>query len=1161
MSTPRDLDVRSRAIRALDTSMALEAGAGSGKTSVLVERIVGLLGSGRVAPRQLAAITFTEKAAGELAERVRDALEGSLARAATTDERDRLGRVLDDFGELTLSTIHGFCRGLLLAESLEAGFAPDTEIGDDAAARAHTEAALAEWSRALKKEHPRLARLAEGLVRPSALVRAVSKLQQYRAYADVVAAEELDVARMKLELADVRAEIEEVQKICADPTSCKLIANNHALVAAVRAATWGKPAAVEEALLALVVSNLRSKAVGGTQRHWGADGKPRYLAALGRVDEWRARWRTIAHGALLRSLRAHVLPRLEMKKRDVSLATFDDLLLDAARLLREAPSARRRLSERWAVVLVDEVQDTDPVQAEVAALLTSPPVSGPWHDAVIEPGRLFAVGDPKQSIYRFRGADVDTFGRIRGAIAKSGETASLVENFRSVPGIVAWVNHVFAELPGYTPQHAHRGPAELDPVVLLEPGEGDDADEIDAVLRHLGSLFSSGARVVDRESREPRPLRPSDVMVLLPAWRRADETADRFRAAGLECVVEGGDTFFQRDEVRLSVSLLRALVEPADAEATALVLRGLFGLSHVELADHVARGGRLRHDVPSPPPGPVADALAILSEAHRRRGSRSLAALVSTVLAKTRVRAVWRLLPDGLSRLANVDKLLAMVRELEADATSPFAAVEALARRARSARAQEKDIDRLDKDGDAVRITSLFKAKGLEAPVVVLMHASRKPGVVDGVVDHEARRVAVKLGDLTPPDWSALSEREKAQAAEERRRWMYVAATRARDQLVLSRTNDRDTLHVPDLAPRGLPAESLGHDVVHAIEGAEVRVRQAAALAEVEPTREAFPGLDAVLAPLLAGPATTPDHDGEARVHEVARGLRDAKLACVRWRAASDAEGALRWSPGVPGDGDPLAGGGARAGRVVHAVMERLDLSRPRAELEAEAAELAPILARHAGLDAPVAAACLDVVRKILAHPLVDEARAAPERWQEAPFTYAVSGRSIVAGTIDLCFPIDPARKRWVVVDYKANVPAAGSALFVHYRDQLAKYAKALLASLGDVEIVKTVLVGPHAELGPVTTDDVLLDVPPELRDALAALVAAGVPRPELDLDIGERVTLSADVAWAKERVAFVRALTPDARVALEAEGWRLVDDLGAVPALFVDALPEAEDG
>lgn len=154
MKGPADLSTRERAIRELGVSMALEAGAGSGKTSVLVARIVALLVGGQVHPRALAAITFTEKAAGELALRVRDALEGELARAETAELRGVIGRVLDDFGELTLSTIHGFCRDLLLQESLEAGFAPGTELGPASDDGEHLTLALAEWRRALREEAP-----------------------------------------------------------------------------------------------------------------------------------------------------------------------------------------------------------------------------------------------------------------------------------------------------------------------------------------------------------------------------------------------------------------------------------------------------------------------------------------------------------------------------------------------------------------------------------------------------------------------------------------------------------------------------------------------------------------------------------------------------------------------------------------------------------------------------------------------------------------------------------------------------------------------------------------------------------------------------------------------------------------------------------------------
>ena len=1189
-----DQQVRDRAVSALDVSMTVNAGAGSGKTSVLVSRIVALLETGTVAPRALAAITFTEKAAGELLARVRDALETALRRADDDDDdrARRLSAALDRFGELTLTTIHSFCRDLLRHESLEAGFAPDTELGDDAAAEGLLSAALDGWLADVRVRRPALWRIVEQLVSGWTLHKAAENLYRYRSYDDVVCVEAFDAGIASAELTELRQRIDLASAACVCPDDDKLIGKNARLVAMLDAAL-AQPAPLDGVLDALL-SEVCASHVGGKAADWGGpDGKEAYRLAVSACDVWRARWLSRAHGEVIRDLRAHLVPRFDAEKRAQSVATFDDLLREAAHLLRTSGVARDRLAARYRVVLIDEVQDTDPVQAEVATLLTRSAVqSGPWHQSVPEPGRLFVVGDPKQSIYRFRGADVETFRRLEGVVVVDGERGSLARNFRSVPGIVSWVNHVFAGLDGYEQQVAHRGPAELDPVVLLQATAA--VSETECAVRHLHGLFSSSssARVVDRHTNMLRPVEPRDVMLLLPGWSHADRIADRLRRSGIECVVEGGDTFFGRDEVRLSMAALRAIVEPADTEAVAFVLRGLFGLSHHELARHARADGSLRYTIPNHPPSRVATALGALSELHRRRGRRSLAGLLDELFAQTRVLAVWSLLPDGGSRLANIDKLQAMIRAVEARTTSPNAAVDELARIERNV--PDKDIDRIDDDGNAVRITSLFKAKGLEAPVVVFLEAHRSKSPVPVIVNHQRGEVALSLGALLPPDWEELKRDEDAQQAEERRRWTYVAATRARDQLVFCRpllemkkaTKKNEApqpksrtgcLLVRDVQPRGLPAvDDVQHGARFSLDpgGAAVRVLLGDELPPVIVPLETFPGLDADVDALLSlGASTTTatgDPDGVAREAEMRASIKAATKRCVRWRAATSDETSSKWAPGVPIDaGASQESVGGRGGRVIHAVMERLDLSRPTAILSPQARELCGVLGAHAALPSDIVTACQNIVERILRNPLIDKARTASERWHEVPFTYETRPGSVISGTIDLCFPANPEKTEWIVFDWKSKVPDPRDKLYARYVEQLQSYATALLKGLGatgEVKVIETQIVGPYPELGVVAAvDDVLHDVRGDLRGPLAELIEQGIAVPRIGCDVGDppvSVELFFESATSAGRGLVIGPELSDVEVeALSTQGFvvrRSIDD-EARALLGVVAIP-AED-
>lgn len=1237
-----DSTARARAIAGLDVSMTLAAGAGSGKTSVLVQRVLGVLRSG-VDPGTVAAITFTDKAAGELRARVRDALERGAEHGGVDDDAtDHVARALSQFGDLTITTIHAFCAELLRAEALEAAFAPGTSVGDEEAAHEALLGALSSWREELLHRKPQVRRLIDDGATFSQLLKAAGALVRLRDHRPIVSDVAFDLELARAELGAVAASIAAAAEHCAAPDTCKLIKGNATLVAMIDdAADDGDPGG--DRLLGVLWSDKIVRKSGGTKGDWG-DHRLAYIEAITALGDWRIRWQGAAHGEVVRDLLQHLVPRVLERKQAASIATFDDLLSETARLLRTSPGARARLASRARVLLIDEVQDTDPLQAEIATLLTSARATdsdgdddddntGDTDDT--DAGRLFVVGDPRQSIYRFRGADVDTFQRLQQHVGGVGESHTLTTNFRSVPSLVAWVNHTFQSLPGYVDQVARRPAGTLDPVVVIEAGgdddhDGDDGDgdgdhdddgnaedgsggadvsDVDdetlAVIAHLQGLMKDGATVVDRDTGLARPLRPTDVMILLPAWRKADAIADALRAHGLPAIVEGGDTFFRRDEVRLGVCALRALVEPGDTEATAMVLRGLFGLSLEAMAAHVAAGGSLRFTLPVTVPGPVGDALGLLSTLHRQRGRTSLPVLLDGVLAGARTLGVWALLPDRDARLANLDKLKAMVRELEKETTSPLQAVNALLDRQRNA--ADKDIDRLDDDGDAVRITSLFKAKGLEAPVVVLMAMNRTVMGPEVIVDHVAVTAAVRLSErLLPAGWAALVAQEKARNLEERRRWMYVAATRARDQLVVCRTLTRkkDAFVPPNLLAhdlaRGLPPvpsaptdddgafDNDDDDCGDTFDGVEdgacwspddaadvvVKVRLASSLLARATDTETFPGHDDAIDALLLAPPGVGDPDGEAWATSWKQRTRAAERACLRWRRASNERGSARLDPGRPAEVPADVGGGssasvgARVGRVVHAVMERLDLSQPAAGLQDVAKDLVDVLSSSAMLSVDEARATGHIVRRILSHPALKDVQQAPERWHEVPFTVTQqrgSGpASVVAGTIDLCFPVDVARTRWVVIDWKSKVPGPGTALRAKYEAQLMLYARALLHtmdSVGSIDDVQTAIVGPYPELqavaaaagevdGASAVDEVLLDAPATLRPFLTQLLDSGHDVPELDADLDEALPGVGDVVFRSRKVALVQdagQIDDDTRATLIGLGWRLVDDVEAL--------------
>jgi len=1160
-----DSDVRHRAETEVGTSFAMSAGAGTGKTTVLVRRLVEHLLAG-TAPRQLAAITFTEKAAGELRLRARDALEARLVEARSDDERRRLEAILARFGELTLSTIHSFCQQLLEREALDAGWAPDTEVQEGSGGGAIKEAFKA-WRTGFDTRHPEssillreggAADLPQQYQRTSLLATGQALLDNRDLTPILGEPTGMDWSQAWRELQELSDELDNALKQGRNP-ECKLVVKARQFVAEVHEAAWQPQAeqSVREAL------QLTARKLGGAGRaaDWPGGSKKALVDAAVNFAAWQARWqRQIGvelHRVVVQDLVNYFVPAVEAAKRKSAQADFGDLLFRAAELLTTRHDARQRLADLYEVVLIDEVQDTDPIQAEVAMLLTRPSdASGPWNAVPPRPGSLFAVGDPKQSIYRFRRADVATWRELLAVIQLEGDRLSLRQNFRSVPGIVGWVNHAFKGYPDYEALVPHRATAALDPVVVVHTGaEKEDGKNTDGLIRHLSELRARGAQVYDPSLKALRPMRWADVMILLPSWTEAEAIQDDLNAARIDSVVEGGSKFFERDEVRLLLEAMRAIDEPQDNAAVVAVLRGLFGISHEELARFKKAGGAWITTLPDQPPGAIADAFRLLRHLNNQRSRVGWVPLLDDLLDQTRATCVFALTSRRWSILANIDKLKAMIYELELTARSPREVITALEQ---AREASTEDLSVLDTDLDAVRITSYFKAKGLEAPIVALVHTERQLKAPDVLVKRDTRQVGLRAGtEIVPPGWDALLEEEKEQLLFERRRWMYVATTRARDQLIFCHGTppppgaERDkwlaagnNLVGEDVFPCMGPFHTAPHDTLHTLtEGVTVRLRQRGALPEVPRVTETFPGNDALVDAHLESPPTVGDPEGEARQQALREARKRAERGSSRWRAV----GSLTGRGGSRSDHKGL-GVGVEGGTVVHQVMEHLDLGRPVEELRPQVAGLVHAFATQKGLPKELEDKCVTIVHGLLNHEVIDQARSATERWREVPFTFP-QGDTVVAGTIDLCFPVDAERTSWIVVDWKSHLPAEGDPLRVKYEKQLAWYVKAMLETVTPCKHVEPFLVGPHPALGLVEhLDEQLDEIHPSLHPLVLELAARGkAPSAFWEAQTGPDSYVELHVAWPDQHIGVGFDLPATDLAALTAFGWSVENaDMGS---------------
>jgi ATP-dependent exoDNAse (exonuclease V) beta subunit len=890
-----DASARRAALLDSHRTLLVEAGAGSGKTSLMAGRVALLFASG-VPPRAVAAITFTELAAADLAARIRSfvarllsgevppELSVALPDGLDAHARANLAAANASLDDLTSTTIHGFCQDLVRPYPVEADVDPGARVADEVEAgllfddlrdrwlrerlgpRADPHGAIAAMVGVDVDLALRLVDETIGLLRAHRVVRPPpggDVPAAYEAFLHAVAAVELAIP------ADAPAEALPFRRAAA---RLREHLEPHA----------GLPAALAIAALTLPATHLRVKrgSIFGyrayrTKTAWcaqgGAEGASRHaegaeaLAALERAQEHLCQ-EAAAHA--LRAVLAEVgelLRAFGSAKRDAAMLDFDDLLVTADRLLRDHGGVRHALAARYRHVLVDEFQDTDPLQAAVLwRLCGDPPGHGPLFAGAddplswrLRPGALFVVGDPKQSIYRFRGADVRAYVAAREAIARAhdGAVLSVSTNFRSVASILAYANARFegplaapgqggfvplgpwradaggAHVARLTVARAlpieHARPIARDRAVARDrPAEDADAAvaEPDAAERRdleAGAVADAVASLIGRHpiaSRGGAPCEAADIALLAPTgsdlWRFERALEER----GVAVATQAGKGFYQRQEVHDLIALALAVADPRDRLALGALLRGpLVGCSDEELLD-VAEGLAerpwserrltLTTDADAVAHPLVARTLRTLQDLRAlARGATPYRVLWEGV-ARMRVRAILRARHGrGADRaLANVDRLLELAR--------PFG-VRGLAAFARELRTRWADAERAvegrpDAVRDAVTLLTVHSSKGLEWPVVMPVNTFGDVRRASApVVDRRDGSLHARVLGTSYPALVEAVELEGEAEAQERVRLWYVAATRAKDLLVVPSpafaTADTWWCRVVDLATEGLP--------------------------------------------------------------------------------------------------------------------------------------------------------------------------------------------------------------------------------------------------------------------------------------------------------------------------------------------------------------------
>jgi ATP-dependent helicase/nuclease subunit A len=1066
-SPPPDQAARERVLRDLDATLLVEAAAGTGKTTGLVGRMVELVRSGRCAIDALAAVTFTRKAAAELRSRFSARLE-EAARTASGPERERLAAALARGEACFIGTIHSFCARLLRERPIEAGVDVGFEELDEDADGLLREEAWEAFVAELFAADPPDARLE----RLDALGLEIGQLREaflaFCDYPDVESwpAADTDLGDLAGERAALRAYLAHIRALHPFPEergTDRLMDRYERIERLARQRDLSRDAPLMEVL------ELFAARHAATQKCWpggakqGKDECARWDAFSEETARpLLARWREKRYAAAIPLLQAAVAV-YDRLRGERGVLTYQDLLLKAARLLRDRPKVRSYFRGRFTHLLVDEFQDTDPLQAEVALFLTaSDPAERDWRRCRPVPGALFVVGDPKQSIYRFRRADIVTYQAVREIIAASGDVVTLEANFRTLPGLIAWGNGIFgppvfpaaatAHAPAAHPLAAGRPEQEGGDLagrwtlgVPEEAARGEEAAAHDAgrIARFIRHALDAGL-TVPRPQGAPAACGPGDFLVVTWGRKRLDRYAAALQELGVPHQVTGGSAWRQVGELRLLAGCLRALVEPENPVALVAALRGgLFGFSDAELYAFRRAGGRLSFAARQPEPaGPDAGTARRFAAAFERlRRYAGWLDVLPPVAALERVAADHGLLlqalaaPGGDVRAGSVGKAFAILREAQRQlgSTAELAAfLEELIE-------EEKAFDGVPAraaGGAAVRVMNLHKVKGLEAPVVFLADPGGKaPRPPRLHVDRSGRGAAGYLvvtgaaaEGRTPPvlaqprGWEGLAAEEGRFADAERNRLLYVAATRAGAMLVTTvRSRGRQWNPWEFFAPHLAGAAELPDP------GGEGR-RPAAAGAPVE---------DAEVEAATAAVQARWDASG-APTYAV-RGAKEVALGAAQLHRAPSGEGEH----------------GTAWGTVIHVLLETA-MREPAAKL----GELARSALAEQELDPALADEALATVAAVRASALWARAAAAERTLVEVPFEIVLapgdallahlrgSGAAgetpaalptLVRGVVDLAFR---EGGRWVIADWKTDAAAAArrDALVERYRAQVALY-------------------------------------------------------------------------------------------------------------------------
>ena len=1053
-----DEPAREAVRQGLDRTLFVEAGAGTGKTTELVNRVLALLETGRTEITNIAAITFTEAAAADLRSRV----HAELVKRAASPDASWARTALGGLDEASMTTIHGFAQRILSDHPLSAGLPLRFKVLDEIESQLEFErrfsgfieslvgddegGELVAAARAIGMTIDALEALAfevdESWNRHRDFERPAPSIGELRATVDVTTRE---ITRAMIGVIGIRGGCDD----STDRLASAIEGIEDSLSLQSPGDDW-----IDRLEWCCSIPKLNGAANAGKKTAW-KEGE--IEQARTRAQEFErvradgvARLCGLVLGAVVERL-ATEAERAAQARRHNGELHFHDLLVFARDLLMSDAMVRSIARERYRYILVDEFQDTDPLQLEIVTLIAEDQVTG-----VPVPGKLFFVGDPRQSIYRFRNAQPEVYEAALADLVPEGPQL-LTRNFRSVPALIDFVNSVFSRMftkeitrsrgPDYAPLEADRSDRVDDPVVVLG---ADAVDKLTAGERRereaaeIADLITRAVRdgwtvVIDGEER---PATFGDIVILVTR---------RSGLAQLEAALDARDIPFRADspslilrsgEVRDLLACLRAVDSPGDDAALIAALRTpLLAVGDDDLLRYRRKGGQWRIDLGpradrSDPVVVAIDRLESIASRRFRLGVVGTLESIGRDLHAFELAATTRHAEESLRRLGF---LIARARAyVDSGGTTIAGFLEWIDGQLRS-RIRSAETAVGEGEG-SVRILTVHTAKGLEFPIVVLAELGNEPSRQRSgrmvLFSQEGRPEARVRKGVETSGFAALDDEDKRLSDLEAMRLCYVGMTRARDHLIVSLHRSATNTSRPSLAERvaaaleGMDAKWTAPDTrVSAMNDEQVRV----------PT-----------AP-FDGPAATREGLAEwvdRRRVVAASAAKRTSVGASELDSLFGADGAalIDRAMGAERPHDPGLWRSPRAasavGRAVHAVLQRVDLVRGEG-LD----DLALVEVDREGCRKEI-----DRVKRLVGAALgsadVRRAIASSKYWRELPISVPV-GEGVLDAVLDLVYEDDG---RIVVVDYKTDAVSsaeeAGEAA-ANYRLQAGAYALAVQSVLG----------------------------------------------------------------------------------------------------------------